>query len=88
MVEKSDQHQQFSTVRGPKLLYYNTFPQQKGKRASLLYCMLSAIIGPAIAILSFRQNVLQYFLFVCVFLTDTLKGIRELNEPHNLFWEA
>ncbi len=29
MAEKSDQHQQFSTVGGPKLLYYNNFPQQK-----------------------------------------------------------
>ncbi len=29
MVEKSDQHQQFPTVGGPKLLYYNTFPKQK-----------------------------------------------------------
>ncbi len=34
MVEKSGQHRQFSTVGGTKLLYYNTFLQQKGKRAS------------------------------------------------------
>ena len=36
MIEKSDQLQQFSTVGGSKL-YYNTFPQQKKKGASL--CM-------------------------------------------------
>ncbi len=28
MVEKSDQHQQFSTVGGTELLYYNTFPNK------------------------------------------------------------
>ena len=34
MIEKSDQHQQISIVGGPKLLYYNILPQQKGKGAS------------------------------------------------------
>ncbi len=33
MSEKSDKHKQFSTVGGPTLLYYNTFAQQKKKRA-------------------------------------------------------
>ena len=32
--EKSDQHQQISTVGGPKVLYYNMFAKQKQKRAS------------------------------------------------------
>ena len=36
MIEKSDQHQQLSTVGGPKLMQYNTFSLQKRKGASLI----------------------------------------------------